>query len=250
VASVDQPAWPEGLSLPEELLLVRAAAGLIRSRPARLSGERSSKSSGAARLGELVLRGRLTVKSERRRLLVRESMLVVGGAATGDALLDELLEHGRGDDVHDCGHWLKRAAKDAQVAYWDRLVGLELVRNAERREKPANPQFVVAARKRIRRTTLEPGGAALRDVAFVVLMRMTDPTLFTVVVDEGGWTPSALIQGHRDLRAARSAAWELPTTWTSGLDHMRRMDDAERRWAATAAGSIRAIAHAGHDLDD
>jgi Golgi phosphoprotein 3 (GPP34) len=251
VPEVAPPPWPDELSLPETMLLVRAAAGLVPFRP-RLGvlGEASSRRLGAARLAELVLHGRVIVTSERGRSLDRESVLVMNAGATGDPLLDELLAQIGADEPRDGFHWVKLAAEDAQLAYWDRLVGWELVRDPCGPGDAADPHLVIAARSRIRRTLVEPCSAALRDVAFTVLVRMTDAKLFSVILHDWRWTPAALLQWFRDERDARSAASDLPARWTHCLERARDSSDDDRRRSATAAESISAIAQAARRPDD
>jgi hypothetical protein len=250
VADLAPPPWPDELSLPETMLLVRAAAGLVHSRP-RLGffGDASSRPLGAARLAELVLQERVIVTSEpgHGRLMDREWVLVVNAGATGDPLLDELLAQIGAEEPRDGLHWVDRAAKDVQLAYWDRLVDWELVRDPGGPGGPgdaADPHLVIAARRRLRRTLFEPCSAALRDVAFVVLVRMTDAKLFGVILHDRRSTPAALLQRFRDERPARSAAWVLPSTWTDCLELARDLSDDDRRRSATAAESIWAIAQA------
>jgi hypothetical protein len=234
------------LSIPEELLLLRAAfMGTAAARPKRDFHALANEPLAAGRLIELVLAERVTVESRRHRLLWREDVVATQATPTGDALLDDVLERLAAADVHPCVYWIKHVAEGSEAAYWDRLVAKSLLRpdtlGSDARRHVANTDAVAAVTQRIRAVLAEPGAASLRDVALVTLLAHTQ-SLFGLLNDAGKLSPAGLVRGYRaqqrDDRRARQALDEYERSARSAAG------PGSAQPATAAAQSIARIAKA------
>jgi hypothetical protein len=211
------------LSIPEELLLLRAAImGTAAARPKRDLHALANEPLAAGRLIELVLAERVTVESRRHRLLWREDVVATQATPTGDALLDDVLERLAAADVHPCAYWIKHVAKGSEAAYWDRLVAKSLLRpdtlGSDARRHVANTDAVAAVTERITQS------------------------LFGLLNDAGKLSPAGLVRGYRaqqrDDRRARQALDEYERSARSAAG------PGSAQPATAAAQSIARIAKA------
>jgi len=202
------------LTVPEDLALLYAAparsAKTARAFKLLELGGRRARALAAASLIELVLTGRLTVESRRRRLLRTDVPIVADGASTGIAYLDEVLRQIAESDVRSFASWISKLSKASRDAYDDHLVARSLARPATTApDRPvADEEAVRAVRDRIRGVLAHSHAVEPRDVALVILLAHTDQ--LTILLDDPEWTELGPIQAakaaRRDERQGRDAA--------------------------------------------
>lgn len=237
------------LTIPEELLLLHTSLlGNMSVRSLRATYALVNKPLAAARLIELVLVGRLTVESGRKRLLARDDVVVRDATTTGDDLLDEVLERLTATDLHGCTYWIKQFAEGAGAAYEDRLVAKALVRSdisgtADRHVADADAVSSVTAR--IRMVVAQPATADLRDVSLVELLAQTQ-SLFGLLHDAES-RPAGPVRGLRAQRRSDRLAREALDQYKKSVPLAATSTPEERNStiaAATAVGRIAAAAGA------
>ena len=176
------------LTVPEDLALLYAAparsAKTARARKLLELGGRRARALAAASLIELVLTGRLTVESRRRRLLRTDVPIVADGASTGIAYLDEVLRQIAESDVRSFASWISKLSKASRDAYDDHLVARSLARPATTApDRPvADEEAVRAVRDRIRGVLAHSHAVEPREVALVILLAHTDQ--LTILLDD------------------------------------------------------------------
>ena len=202
------------LTVPEDLALLYAAparsANTVRARKLLELGGRPARALAAASLIELVLTGRLTAESRRRRLLRTDVLLVADGAPTGDAHLDEVLRQIAESDPRSCASWISTLSKTTRDVYHDHLVARSLAGPATTaRDGPvAHEEAVRTVRDRIRGVLAHSHAVEPRDVALVILLAHTNQ--LTILLDDPEWTELGPIEAakaaRRDERQGRDAA--------------------------------------------
>ena len=214
------------LTLPEELLLLRVSGGEARSRPASGFTSTANRPLAAARLIDLILAKRIAVTFRRKRLLWSDAVAVLDATPTGDALLDDVLQLIATADARSCSSWVKRTAKGAEVAYWDRLVEKALLRpdqiSFDAPWDAVHADTLAAITERVRCAITEPGRADLRDVALATLAFHTQSLFF--VLHRLQRSPAGLARNYMANRREKRLAWDALDSYKRSLTSHAGLD--------------------------
>jgi|tagenome__1003787_1003787.scaffolds.fasta_scaffold20479287_1 hypothetical protein len=228
------------LTLPEELLLLRVSVGEAMSRPTREFSSMAKRPLAAARLIELILAKRIAVTFGRRGLLSSDAVAVLDATPTGDTLLDDALQRIAMPDSRSCSYWVKRTARGAEVAYWDRLVEKALVRpdhiSVGAPWDAVHATTLSAIAERVRSAITEPARADLRDVALATLVVNTQ-SLFDVL-HRLERSPAGLARNYMAHRRDQRRALDALDSYKRSLASHAELTEADREWVQAAADGI------------